>query len=353
MILAVGDAVRGPIVARRRGDSDAQGSCRLAGGVKCGHGLGGPVDCSRAPRDRDHTGPVSGVVNGVSDGVDEPLVGVGRKVNDYPRAWSDGTGDFDVEHDLAVSTVGVSGVVLSGSYGDGYHLGWLLTQAFEVGRNVCLAKAASEFDDTNGLIGCSHAIRKLVELSDLHRRIGDIASGVGTGSSNWTKDAKVWFGLRTVVEAEDGDYVALKFGREMDAAFTNPVSFAFQRLVREGDAECLLHVGNCPAELDGAAPGCRRATLDGKAKLLGEALNELHGGGVCPMATVELSASEALFARDMLWFERRLASNNDRHGDAGGGGRGLFAGSLRERGFLAAGQYSAALSGEVTNGFFR
>ena len=74
-----------------------------------------------------------------------------------------------------------SGVVLSGSYGDGYHLGWLLTEGFEVGRNVFLAKAASEFDDADGLIGCSNAIRKLVEFSDLDRRIGDIASGVGTG----------------------------------------------------------------------------------------------------------------------------------------------------------------------------
>jgi len=208
----------------------------------------------------------------------------------YPRARSDGTGDFDVEHDLTVNAVGVSGVVLSGSYGDGYHLGWLLTEGFEVSRNVFQAKAASEFDDADGLIGCSNAIRKLVEFSDLDRRIGDIASGVGAGealalsgfSSNYTlltKDAKVWFGLRTVVEAEDGDYVALKFGREIDAAFTNPVGFALHRLVREGDSECSLHVGNCTGELDGAAPGCRRARLDGNAKLFGEALNELHGGG--------------------------------------------------------------------------
>ena len=137
VVLAVGDAVRRAIVARRRSDSDAEGSCRLAGGVKCGHGLGGPVDFSRAPRDRDDTGLVSGVVNGVSDSVDEPLVGVGREVDDDPCARSDGTGDFDVEHDLAVSAIGVSGVVLSGSDGDGYHLGWLLTKGFEVGRNVC------------------------------------------------------------------------------------------------------------------------------------------------------------------------------------------------------------------------
>src|SRR5262249_40880626 len=124
-------------------------------------------------------------------------------------------------------------------------------------------------------------------------------------------------------------------------------------LVREGDAECSLHVGNCPSELDGATPWCRRATLDGKAKLLGEAMNELHGSGVCRMAAVELSASEALFARDMLCVERRLASNNNRHSEASGRGCGLFAGSLRERCFLAPGQYSAALSGKVTNGFFR
>jgi hypothetical protein len=106
-------------------------------------------------------------------------------------------------------------------------------------------------------------------------------------------------------------------------------------------------------ELDGAAPGCRRARLDGNAKLFGKALNELHCGGVCRMAIVELSASEALFARDMLCLERRLASNNDRYGYAGSQGRGLFAACLGKRCFLAAGQYSAALCGEVRNGFFR
>jgi hypothetical protein len=133
-----------------------------------------------------------------------------------------------------------------------------------------------------------------------------------------TKDAKVWFGLRTVIEAEDGDYVALKFGREIDAAFTNPVGFALHRLMREGDSERSLHIGNCTGELDGATPGCRRAGLDGHAKLFGEALNELHGGGVGRMAVFELRASEALFACDMRCLERRLASNNDRYGDASG-----------------------------------
>src|ERR1700730_7550446 len=130
------------MLARRCGDSDAEGSGRLAGGVKCGHRLGGPVDFSRAPRDRDDTGIVLGVVDGVSEGVEESLVGVGCKVNHNARTRSDGTGNLDVEHDLAIGAVGVGGTVLSGPYGDGDHLGWLLTEGLEVSRDLSLAKAA-------------------------------------------------------------------------------------------------------------------------------------------------------------------------------------------------------------------
>jgi hypothetical protein len=151
-------------------------------------------------------------VNGVSDSVDKSLVSVGRKVNDYARTRSDGTGNVDVEHDLAVSAAGVCGVVPSGSYWEGYYGRWLLTEGFEVGRNVCLAKAAAKFDDADCLIGCCNAIWKLVEFADLDRSIRDYASGMGTGetlalsglSSGYilfAKDAKVWFSLRTIVQA--------------------------------------------------------------------------------------------------------------------------------------------------------
>ncbi len=47
-----------------------------------------------------------------------------------------------------------------------------------------------------------------------------------------------------------------------------------------------------------------------------------------------------------------LAPDDDRHGDFGGWRRGLFAGGICDGGFLAAGQYGAALCGETRCGFF-
>ncbi len=78
-------------------------------------------------------------------------------------------------------------------------------------------------------------------------------------------------------------------------------------------------------------------SLDGEAKFLGEALNQLHGGEIGRVACVELSASEALFAPDMCCLERLLAPDDDRYGEAASRGRGLFVARLRERKFLAAG----------------
>jgi hypothetical protein len=75
-------------------------------------------------------------MNSVSDSVDEPLVGVGCKIDDDASTRSNGAGDLDVEHHLAVSAIRGSRVVLSGSDGNGY-CGWgLLTKGFEVGRNI-------------------------------------------------------------------------------------------------------------------------------------------------------------------------------------------------------------------------
>src|SRR6266513_2533496 len=103
-------------------------------------------------------------------------------------------------------------------------------------------------------------------------------SGFSRNCTMFTKDAKVRLGLRTIVEAKHGD----------DGA----------------------------GELHGAAPRCRRAGLDGEAKLFGKVPNQLHGGGIGRMACVELGASEAPFAPDVRGFERLLAPADDRYGEA-------------------------------------
>jgi hypothetical protein len=77
-------------------------------------------------------------VNSVSDSVDKSLVRIGREIDDDTSARRNGAGDFDIKHYLAVSAIGGSWVVLSGSDGNSYD-GWrFLTKRFEVGRNICL-----------------------------------------------------------------------------------------------------------------------------------------------------------------------------------------------------------------------
>ncbi|HTG03578.1 MAG TPA: hypothetical protein VK635_05905 [Bradyrhizobium sp.] len=167
----------------------------------------------------------------------------------------------------------------------------------------------------------------------------------------FTKNPKVRLGLRTIVQAKHGDDVALKLGRQIDASFTNPIACAVDRFLRQRNAEGALEIGDGSGELHGTASRCRRAGLDGEAKLFGKAPNQLHGGGIGRMACVELGASEALFAPDLRGFERLLAPDDDRYGNAASRGRGLFVTRLREQAFLAAGQYAAALRGEMRNGF--
>ncbi len=143
VVVAVGDAVGGAVVAGGDGDGDAEGGGGLAGGVESGHGLGGPVGLGAAPTDGDDAGLVFGVVDGGGDGVDEALVGVGGEVDDDLGAGCDGCGDFDVEHDFAVGAVGVGGRVLAAVDGDSGDVGGFLSEGFEVGGDVGGAVAAA------------------------------------------------------------------------------------------------------------------------------------------------------------------------------------------------------------------
>ena len=122
------------------------------------------------------------------------------------------------------------------------------------------------------------------------------------------------FGLRAIVETEDCDHITLKFGRKIDAAFANAIGLTVDHLVLKRNTECALHVRNATGELDGPTPGRRGTRLDREAKLLGKALDQLHGRRIGAMLGVELSARQTLFADDVGCQQRHLAPNNDRYG---------------------------------------
>ena len=178
VILAVVHRVGGAVVTGRHRDRHAKGCCGLAGCIERIHGLRGPVDLGRTPGNRDHAGFVLGVVDRVGDRVDEPLVGVGCKINHDAGARRDRAGHFDIEHDLAIGAAGGGGTVLSRSNRHRDHFRRFLAEGFEISGNVGLAKAAAEFDDADGLARGINTLRKLIELGDLDRRKRGVSAGM-------------------------------------------------------------------------------------------------------------------------------------------------------------------------------
>ena len=90
-----------------------------AGGIESGHGLRSPTGLGTAPTNGDDAGLVFGVVDCSADGVDEALVSVGSEVDNDVGSRGDTCSDFDVEHDLTVSAVGVGRSVLGSVDQDG------------------------------------------------------------------------------------------------------------------------------------------------------------------------------------------------------------------------------------------
>ena len=182
-------------------------------------------------------------MDGGGDGVDESLIGVGGEVDDNLCAGSNGGGDFDVEHNFAVGTVGVGGGVLAAVYRDCGDLRGFLTEGFEVGLDVCGAVASAELEDGDGLVCCGSACGESIELRDLDWRVGD-GAGVrfrkssafrfaGSSVALLAFDTKVGTHLRAIVEAEDGYDVADEVGWKINAAFANAVGDAVEGLMAE------------------------------------------------------------------------------------------------------------------------
>ncbi len=256
VLFAVGDAVGGAVVAGGGEDGDAEGGGRLAGGVEGVGCLGRPGGFRATPADGDDGRVVRAVVDGGADGVDEALVGVGSEVDDDVCAGGDGCGDFDVEHDFAVGTIGSVGLVLALVDGNGRHLRFREAEALEVGGDVGCFEAAAQLDEADGLAGGGEASRKTVELRNLHRCVRDVGgAGLrdapvdGAGS-----DAEVRCCLGTIVEAEDCFNVACEGARNLDVALPDAVDHTlWTGLEAERDLKGFLQSASSPSKADNAA----------------------------------------------------------------------------------------------------
>src|SRR5713226_8200758 len=113
-------------------------------------------------------------MNGGGDGIVEALVGVGSEINGERRFGSDGTGYFDVQHDLAVGSTGIpGGLVMAVVNGDGYNFrGCHLQSGFEVAFDVARAESSAQFDDGDALARAIRTCGEAVALGNLHRGEG-------------------------------------------------------------------------------------------------------------------------------------------------------------------------------------
>ena len=179
-------------------------------------------------------------MHSAADGIDEALVGIGREVDNDLCPRRDGSGDLDIEHDLAIRAVGVARRVLALVDGYSSHLGRFLTQSFEVGGKIRGAIAAAQLDDADGLASSRRTLGKLVKLAHLNRGVGGAGcAGMGagealrspdTGVDGRAQDTEVRLGLGTIIEPQDGLHRTGQLGGQMDAALTDAIGACHREL---------------------------------------------------------------------------------------------------------------------------
>src|SRR5262249_39567853 len=145
-------AVVRPIVARRNAYCYSHRGSGLEGLVERGHRLRGPVRLRPAPADRNDRRLVRRVVDCRLDRVEEAGIGVWREVDGDLGAGRDRAGNLDVEHNLAVWSVGISRrVVFPVIDGYGEHRRLSNLQSREISLQVSGTVSAAKLDDCNAL----------------------------------------------------------------------------------------------------------------------------------------------------------------------------------------------------------
>src|SRR5713101_5241260 len=176
-------------------------------------------------------------MNGGGDGIVEALVGVGSEINGERRFGSDGTGYFDVQHNLAVGSTGIAGrLVMAVVNGDGYNFRRChLQSGFEVALDVARPEAATQFDDGDALARAIRTCGEVIELGNLHR--GEGAAGLlllcaCTWGHGGVVDAKMGFRLRTVVEPKDSGDDSIQFRGDVNGAAAAAVRSAGKLVIQ-------------------------------------------------------------------------------------------------------------------------
>ena len=176
-------------------------------------------------------------MNGGGNGIVEALVGVGGEINGERRFGRDGTGDFDVQHNLAIRSTGIpGGFVMAVVDGDGYNFRrGHLQSGFEVAFDVARAESSAQFDDGNALARAIRTCGEVIELGNLHR--GEGAGGLlllcaCTWGHGGVVDAKMGLCLRTVVETKDGGDDAIQFRGDVNGAAAAAVRSAGRLVVQ-------------------------------------------------------------------------------------------------------------------------
>ncbi len=270
--LPVGDAVAAAVVAGRHCGGDTQRGRVGEGLVECGACLGGPLVLRLAPADADH-GRGGCRVGCRRDGVEEAGVGVGCEVDEDVGSRGERARHFDVEHHLAVCSVGVGARLVGRSvdtHGRDRRPGD--PEAREVGVEVALLVTAAQFDDRDGLPAAVRSGRELVHPPQFERRIAGVHR-VRHG------DTELRARLRTVVQPEDGGHHILERGGDAEAAGAMPmldrgVLRACARRLRELGSEDAVHQAGGPGDPDATL---RRARLEhGEPEVLQGGRDELQ-----------------------------------------------------------------------------
>jgi hypothetical protein len=170
----IGNPVGGPVVPAGTEDVDAERVGGLEGGVHCVHRLRRPVGLRRSPADRDDGDVVGRVVDSRVDSVQETLVSVGCEIDHDGGSRRDRPCHLDVQVDLAVGAVGITGWMVRGpvdGYGDDVRR-WTDPERGEVVLQIRGPETASELDDADCLAAAPCAGWKLVELGQIKRGEG-------------------------------------------------------------------------------------------------------------------------------------------------------------------------------------
>ena len=286
MVRPAGDTIGRSVIPRGHRDGDPQRSRRLASCIERSHRLRRPGRLRRAPADGNDAGLVDRVVHRGADGVHKSLIGVGRKIHHNLCTRSDCCGHLDIQHHLAIGTVRCRRGVLRLLHRNRHNIRSGDTQRLEIRLDVCGAISSTELDDANRLSRRRTALGKLVQLTDLHWRIGNVSTGMGPGeatalgglgcgSTHLPRNAKVGHRLRAVVQSQHSDHGPDQFHRQHDAPFADTIFPAVDHMLRKRDAKRFLHGRDAARKPQQPPLWARSIGLNNQAILLRKGPNQL------------------------------------------------------------------------------